>query len=102
MAVATDEDRKFLSEQGFDLIGSGWAHADGRQINSVMVYPGQPSVGTFYGGQMGCPQDRVVMWHAAVCRVRHLGDYMTAYPVGTACETPTACFIQAELNQWGM
>lgn len=102
MAIATDEDRKFLAEQGFKLNDTGWSHEDGRQINSVMVCPGNSRIGTFYGGQLGCPPDRVVMWHAAVCSVRQLGEYMTARPVGAPCETPTACFIQAEVEQWGM
>ncbi|WP_055128554.1 hypothetical protein [Pseudomonas mediterranea] len=102
MAIATDEDRKFMAENGFKLHGDTFGHADGRSIAAVWVNPVNTRQGTFWGGQLGCPVDRTCMWHAAKTSqyTDQFGDDWRTRPVGSPCESPIACFIQAELCQW--
>lgn len=99
MAVATEQDRQFLAEAGFNIIGEAWVHWDGRQINSVLVAPTDSRRGTFMSGRFAVPSGRVVMWHAAKGFVDSAA-YEVVRPVGSPCETPTACFIAAELCRW--
>lgn len=102
MAIATDEDRKFMADQGFKVHGDTFHHADGRSISAVWVNPAKPRQGAFWGGQLGCPPDRVCMWHAAkTAPIGGAGNVEWATrPVGSPCETPIACFVQAEVHQW--
>lgn len=102
VAVATDEDRKFMVEQGFALRGDTFSHKDGRSIAAVWVDPSDSRRGTFMRGSLDTPKNREVMWHAAMSKMDHSGyeGMCRTKPVGSPCVTPTACFIQAELVQW--
>lgn len=103
MAVATDQDRAFMLETGFALTGDTFAHPDGRSIAAVWVDPSDSRRGTFVSGAYASPPNRVVMWHAANAKYRRTpngDDLFSVKPVGGPCESPTACYVQAEVLLW--
>lgn len=102
MAIATDEDRAFMAQQGFAIAGDDmFRHKDGRAITAVLVDPTDSRRGTFMGGY-GVPKNREVMWHATKSATFNdaSGRGFATRPVGAPCDSPTACFIQAEILLW--
>lgn len=96
MAVASVQDRTFLTERGFEVVGNTFANLSlGLHITPVYVNPYDMGAAVIDGAP-----GAVIMWHAA--RV-HTDTPEGAAPVvvGPPRDTPTLCYVQAELSNWG-
>jgi len=96
MAIASVQDREFLTARGFAVIGNTFANTSlGLHITPVYVNPYDMGAAVIDGAP-----GAVIMWHAA--RVHStVHDEVATVIVGPPRDTPTLCYVQAELSNWG-
>jgi len=96
MAIASAQDREFLASRGFTVVGNTFANAIlGHYISPVYVNPYNVAAAVIDGSP-----GSVIMWHAARSHtIAH--DEITTVVVGVPCDTPTSCYVQAQLENWG-
>lgn len=96
MAIASAQDREFLASRGFAVVGSTFANLTlGLYINPVYVNPYDLAAAVIDGAP-----GSVIMWRAAR-QLRTIDDDTAVVLVGVFCDTPTNCYVHAELANWG-